>query len=72
MIAIILAAAALVVAVIALVVSMKKQTVIKETKTVVEHAPAEHPFYYDEKRKAYTLEGSLECTGTLSCMSKKQ
>ena len=71
MIAIILAAAALVVATIALVISMKKQTVVKETKTVIEHAPAEHPFYYDEKRNVYIIDGNLHATGTLSCMQPK-
>lgn len=71
MVAIILSALAVVFGVVAIVIAAKnKKEVI--TKTEIKYGPVEHPFTYDEKRKAYTLEGSLECTGTLSCMSKKQ
>lgn len=71
MVAIILSALAVVLGVVAIIIAAKnKREVI--TKTEIKYGPVEHPFIYDEKRKAYTLDGSLECTGTLSCMSKKQ
>ena len=72
MIAIILAAAALVIAAIALVFAVRnKKTVevVKETKIV--HAPVEHPFIYNDKEKQYFLDGSLKCSGTLSCLEKR-
>lgn len=71
MVAIILSALAVVLGVVAIIIAAKnKREVI--TKTEIKYGPVEHPFTYDEKRKAYILDGSLECTGTLSCMSKKQ
>jgi hypothetical protein len=71
MVAIILSALAVVLGVVAIIIAAKnKREVI--TKTEIKYGPVEHPFTYDEKRKTYTLDGSLECTGTLSCMSKKQ
>lgn len=65
----VIALIALAVAVVALVIALKRQTVkvTKETKTVIEHAPAEHPFYYDDVTKTYRLDGSLNVKGSLSC-----
>lgn len=63
---------ALAVAIAALVISLKRQRVIKETKTVIEHAPTDHPFIYDAKRKTYTLDGSLKVTGSVSCSERKE
>ena len=64
-------ALAAILGVVAIILAAKnKREVI--TMTEIKYGPVEHPFTYDEKRKAYTLDGSLECTGTLSCMSKKQ
>lgn len=70
MVAIIIGILALVIAVVSLLVSIKKQSVkvIKETTTVIEHAPVENPFYYDEKKKVYTLDGSLKVNGGISCL----
>lgn len=57
MIAIILAAAALVIAAIALVISMKKQKSI--------------PFTFDKKENVYSIDGNLEVSGTVSCLTSK-
>lgn len=57
MIAIILAAAALVVAAIALVISMKKQKSI--------------PFTFDKKENMYSIDGNLEVSGTVCCLTSK-
>lgn len=73
MVTVILATSALVVAVIALVISVKKSNVkvIKETNTVVEHAPTEHPFVYDEENNSYRLDGNLFVSGGISCLTTK-
>lgn len=74
MIAIILSIIAIAAAAVAIVIALKKQTVqvTKETTKVVEYAPAEHPFYYNEKEKTYQLDGSLKVTGAVSCMEMKK
>jgi uncharacterized protein YpmB len=74
MVAIILSIIAMVASSVAIVISLKKQTVkvTKETTKVVEHAPAEHPFYYNEKEKTYQLDGNLKVTGAVSCMEMKK
>ncbi len=63
---------ALALAIATLVISLKRQRVVKETKTIIEHAPVNHPFTYDEKRKIYTLDGSLKVTGSVSCLERKE
>ena len=74
MVAIILSAIALVVGFIALAIALKKQTmkVLKETKTIIEHVPVDHPFIYDAQRGIYTLDGNLKVNGTLSCLEKEE
>lgn len=63
---------ALAVAIAALVVSLKRQKVVKETKTIIEHAPINHPFIYNEKQNTYQLDGNLKVTGSVSCMEMKK
>ena len=55
-----------------LIASKKKVEKVVETQQVVkiEKAPIEHPFIYDEKKKVYTLNGSLEVTGDICCLKK--
>jgi archaellin len=64
-VAIVLAAVAVVLSIIAIMKSGK----VVETKvtTKIEHAPVEHPFIYDEERKAYTLDGNFYATGSITC-----
>lgn len=59
---------------VAIVISLKKQTVkvTKETTKIVEHAPVDNPFYYNEKQKTYQLDGNLKVTGAVSCMEMKK
>jgi hypothetical protein len=49
------------------VISLKKQTVkvTKETTKIVEHAPVDNPFYYNEKQNTYQLDGNLKVTGAV-------
>lgn len=51
-----------------------KKTVVKETtvKREVIHAPVNHPFVYDEKAKAYRVNGSLYVTGFISALDVNQ
>jgi hypothetical protein len=51
-----------------------KKTVVKETtvKQEVIHAPVDHPFVYDEKAKAYRVNGSLYVTGFISALDVNQ
>jgi hypothetical protein len=46
--------------------------VTKETTKIVEHAPVDNPFYYNEKQKTYQLDGNLKVTGAVSCMEMKK
>lgn len=55
----------------ALIIAMresKKQT--RETIVRVEKAPVEHPFIYDDEKQCYTLDGSLEVTGSVTVLKK--
>lgn len=72
MVVIIIAVLALAVAVVAVVMAMKKQTVKVTKETVIEHAPANSPFYYDANKKIYTLDGNLKVNGALSCLANKE
>ena len=74
MVAIILSIVAMAASSVAIVVSLKKQTVkvTKETTKIVEHAPVDNPFYYNEKQKTYQLDGNLKVTGAVSCMETKK
>ena len=72
MAAIIIAVLALAVAVVAVVIALKKQTVKVTKETIIEHAPVESPLYYDAKRKAYTLDGNLNVTGSIDCLKNKE
>lgn len=63
---------ALAVAIAAFVISLNRQKVVKETNTIVEHAPASHPFTYESKSKTYVLDGSLKVNGFVSCMERKE
>lgn len=74
MVAIILSIIAMVASSVAIVISLKKQTVkaTKETTKIVEHAPVDNPFYYNEKQKTYQLDGNLKVTGAVSCMEMKK
>jgi hypothetical protein len=72
---IIISSLALVIAIVAVVMAVKnKKTVVKETtvKQEVIHAPVDHPFVYDEKAKAYRVEGSLYATGFVSALNIKK
>ena len=74
-ISIIISSLALVIAIIAVVMAVKnKKTVVKETtvKQEVIHAPVEHPFVYDEKAKAYRVNGSLYATGFIAALNIKK
>ena len=55
MVALIIAILAFIISVIALVIAMI-------------HAPVDHPFVYDEKAKAYCVNGSLYVTGFLAAL----
>ena len=68
----IVALLAFVCACIALILALKKdeEKIIKEKIVSVEHAPIEHPFIYDEKKKVYVLDGDLEITGGVTCLKK--
>lgn len=55
----------------ALIIAMresKKQT--RETIVRVEKAPVDHPFIYDDEKQCYTLDGSLEVTGSVTALKK--
>lgn len=55
----------------ALIIAMresKRQT--RETIVRVEKAPVEHPFIYDDEKQCYTLDGSLEVTGSVTALKK--
>lgn len=69
---VIIAIIAMAVAIAALAISLKRQKVVKEKNTVIEHAPMDHPFYYDEKRNTYCLDGNLNVTGSMSCLKKEE
>jgi hypothetical protein len=72
---IIISSLALVIAIVAVVMAVKnKKTVVKETtvKQEVIHAPVDHPFVYDEKAKAYRVNGSLYATGFISALNIKK
>lgn len=74
-ISIIISSLALVIAIIAVVMAVKnKKTVVKETtvKQEVIHAPVDHPFVYDEKAKAYRVDGSLYATGFVCALNIKK
>lgn len=74
-ISIIISSLALVIAIVAVVMAVKnKKTVVKETtvKQEVIHAPVDHPFVYDEKAKAYRVNGSLYATGFISALNIKK
>ena len=48
----------------------KRPSTIKETVVRIERAPVEHPFTYDGKKRCYTLDGSLEVTGSVAVIKK--
>jgi hypothetical protein len=41
-------------------------------KQEVIHAPVDHPFVYDEKAKAYRVNGSLYATGFIAALNIKK
>ena len=68
---IIISSLALVIAIVAVVMAIKnKKITVKEitVKQEVIHAPVDHPFVYDEKAKAYRVNGSLYVTGFLAAL----
>lgn len=71
---IVLSILAVVIAVVALVIALRKKPreIIKEQILRVDRAPVEHPFTYDKERTTYTLNGSLEVTGGLAALAKKE
>lgn len=74
-ISIIISSLALVIAIIAVVMAIKnKKITVKEitVKQDVIHAPVDHPFVYDEKAKAYRVDGSLYATGFVSALNIKK
>lgn len=74
-ISIIISSLALVIAIIAVVMAIKnKKITVKEitVKQEVIHAPVDHPFVYDEKAKAYRVNGSLYATGFISALNIKK
>ena len=74
-ISIIISSLALVTAIIAVVMAIKnKKITVKEitVKQEVIHAPIDHPFVYDEKAKAYCVNGSLYATGFVSALNIKK
>lgn len=74
-ISIIISSLALVIAIVAVVMAIKnKKITVKEitVKQEVIHAPVDHPFVYDEKAKAYRVNGSLYATGFISALNIKK
>lgn len=72
---IIISSLALVIAIVAVVMAIKnKKITVKEitVKQEVIHAPVDHPFVYDEKAKAYRVNGSLYATGFISALNIKK
>lgn len=65
-----IAVAAFACSIVALIASRKKDVIVKETTVKVEHAPVEHPFTYDGEKRCYTLDGSLEVTGSVAAIKK--
>lgn len=74
--ALVLSIIALAVGIAAMIIAIKKKpsekVVVEKTTKVVENAPVEHPFVYNATRKCYTLDGTLEVTGGLACLKKKE
>ena len=54
----------------ALIIAMRESK--KQTREIVrvEKAPVEHPFIYDDEKQCYTLDGSLEVTGSVTVLKK--
>ncbi len=54
----------------ALIIAMRESK--KQTREIVrvEKAPVEHPFIYDDEKQCYTLDGSLEVTGSVTALKK--
>lgn len=74
-ISIIISSLALVIAIIAVVMAIKnKKITVREitVKQEVIHAPVDHPFVYDEKAKAYRVNGSLYATGFIDALNIKK
>ena len=74
-ISIIISSLALVIAIVAVVMAIKnKKITVKEitVKQDVIHAPVDHPFVYDERAKAYRVNGSLYATGFISALNIKK
>lgn len=74
-ISIIISSLALVIAIVAVVMAIKnKKITVKEitVKQEVIHAPVDHPFVYDEKAKAYRVNGSLYTTGFIAALNIKK
>lgn len=72
---IIISSLALVIAIVAVVMAIKnKKITVKEitVKQEVIHAPVDHPFVYDEKAKAYRVDGSLYATGFVCALNIKK
>ena len=72
---IIISSLALVIAIVAVVMAIKnKKITVKEitVKQEVIHAPVDHPFVYEEKAKAYRVNGSLYATGFISALNIKK
>ena len=63
------------IAIVAVVMAIKnKKITVKEitVKQEVIHGPVDHPFVYDEKAKAYRVNGSLYATGFISALNIKK
>ena len=74
-ISIIISSLALVIAIVAVVMAIKNKKITVKEITVrqeVIHAPVDHPFVYDEKAKAYRVNGSLYATGFISALNIKK
>lgn len=54
----------------ALIIAMRESK--RQTREIVrvEKAPVEHPFIYDDEKQCYTLDGSLEVTGSVTALKK--
>lgn len=71
----IISVVALIIGIVAIVIAVRKKNikeVVTTTKTEVVHAPVEHPFVYDEKNEVYSLDGSLEVSGGITCLKIKE
>ena len=67
---IVLGVISLLVSIAALVVAIRNKGKEVVVETRIERAPVEHPFTYDEEKKAYYLDGELYAKN-VSCLKGK-